>query len=167
MKRSLAAGLAAGSLLAVFALVMMFADRAVDAQRETAVRWEYAAITGAFPTLSNDNPTTTATASANICYLQATGCVNEEIRADLTYSKFFQDMKLDNNATSRELAQAKVVEIALSKAFSKLGSDGWELISTPGNQFMTFLPNAGSGYDLHEGRSNRPADIYFKRQRRN
>jgi hypothetical protein len=166
MKRSNHLPLLAVVALFGLSITLFLFDRTADAQRDATVRWEYAAITGAFPTLTNDNPTTTATASANICYLQATGCVNEEIKADLTYSKFFQDMKLDNNATSRELAQAKVVEIAVSKAFSKLGSDGWELISTPGNQFMTFLPNAGGGYDLHEGSANRPADIYFKRQRR-
>src|SRR5256885_6530377 len=93
--------------LAAFTLsiLLFLSARSAEAQREATVRWEYAAITGAFPTLTNDNPTTTASASANICYVQAVGCVNEEIKADLPYSKFFQDAKVDNNQSSRASAQ--------------------------------------------------------------
>jgi hypothetical protein len=129
--------------------------------------WEYASITGSFPTLTNDNPATIASASANICFMQIAGCLNEEVKAELPYSKFFQDMKLDNNQTSRSLAQTKVVEMALTKAFARLGTEGWETLSPPAVQFTTFLPNAGGGFDLHEGNMEQGrADIFFKRLRR-
>ena len=160
---------AIAALTAFFGLLLTFflIGRTADAQRDAGVRWEYAAITGAFPTLTSDNPSTTVSASANICYMQAAGCLNEEVKADLTYSKFFQDVKLDNSQASRAYAQTKAVENALSKAIVKLGAEGWELVSTPATQFMTFLPNPGGGFDLHEGTGDqRTTDIYFKRQRR-
>jgi hypothetical protein len=166
MKRSSVVILFAALAAFTLSISLFLSARSAEAQREAAVRWEYAAITGAFPTLTNDNPTTTASASANICYMQAVGCVNEEVKADLAYSKFFQDAKVDNNQSSRANAQTKVVEMAMSKAIFKLGSEGWEMVSSPGLQYMTFLPNTGGGYDVHEGIQERQPDIYFKRLKR-
>ena len=166
MKRSSVLILVAAIAAFTLSISLFLSARSAKAERDSTVRWEYAAITGAFPTLTNDNPTTTASASANVCYVQAVGCVNEEVKADLSFSKFFQDLKVDNNQSSRANAQTKVVEMAMSKAIFKLGSEGWEMVSSPGLQYMTFLPNSGGGNDLHEGGQERPADIYFKRLKR-
>jgi hypothetical protein len=167
MTRLALVALSTTAIVVAISFYLFVLNTPADAQRESTIRWEYAAITGSFSTLTNDNPSTTASASANICFMQISGCLNEEVKAELVYSKFFQDMKLENNQTSRSVAQSKVIEMALSKAFARLGTEGWELVSPPSVQFMTFLPNTGGGFDLHGGDSEqRRADIYFKRLRR-
>ena len=141
-----------------------------SAKSQAGARWTYAAITGVYVPYPTDNPTANATAAVNICYFQPSGCRNEEVRAIVSYSAFSQDFRIENSADLRRLALNNAFETAYAKAVSKLGAEGWEMISTPETQFSVYAPNSGGGFTIQEGNFNiqegnkkpRP-DIYFKR----
>jgi hypothetical protein len=101
----------------------------------------------------------------NICYMQAGGCQNEEVRAEISFTKFFQDTRLGNSPKTRALAYDKAVETAYAKAIAKLGLEGWELVSTPGLEFDNYFQNAQRNYTVQEGDKDRKSDLYFKRPR--
>jgi hypothetical protein len=137
----------------------------VSAQKSYGgARWEYASITGVYqPYTGSDN--SVFIMAANICYMQAAGCQNEEVRNEVNFSKFLQDLRLENTGQSRLRAQARAAEGAYAKAFAKLGAEGWELVSPPGLQFDNYYLNSSGTYNIQEGNKERKADIYFKRLR--
>jgi hypothetical protein len=146
-------------------IVSILNQSPASAQRDAAVRWEYAALTGSYSPYSTENPSIVATAAVNICYMQADGCRNEEIRAEVNYSKFFQDSRLENTERSRTLAERRAAETAIAKAIAKLGQDGWEMASTPELQFDNYVSSGPNSFRVEQGDKQRGPDIYFKRAR--
>ena len=158
----------AGTAVAVAAalcVVAQYFEPNVDAQRNTPVMFDYAAVTGAYVPYTSDNPSANFVAAVNICYMKADGCQNEEVRGEISYSKFLQDSRQENTQVARRLAQNKATEMAFSKAFAKLGQQGFEMVSSPGLQFDQYVPNSAGTFTVQEGSSERTADIYFRRQR--
>jgi hypothetical protein len=156
--------------IAVLAAITFFAfaryfEPNVEAQKSTAVNWEYAAVTGAYVPYTSDNPSSTVVSAVTICYMKADGCQNEEIRGEVNISKFLQDTRQENTQSARRLAQNKATETAFAKAFARLGSTGFELVTSPGLQFDQYVPNSAGTFTVQEGSSERTADIYFRRQR--
>ncbi len=151
--------------LVVFAAYVLVFDSAATAQRSVINRWDYAAITGTYAPYVTENSSVAVSASANICYMQAAGCQNEEVRAEVSFTKFFQDTRLENSPKTRALAYDKAVENAYAKAIAKLGLEGWELVSTPGLEFDNYFQNAQGNFTVQEGSKDRKPDLYFKRQR--
>jgi hypothetical protein len=161
--RLLAIGFAA--CLFVFGVYSVTFDSETSAQRSPVTRWDYAAITGTYAPFVSENSAVSVSAAANICYMQAAGCQNEEVRADVSLTKFFQDTRWENSPTTRTLAFDKAAETAYAKAITKLGLDGWELVSTPGLQFDNYFQNPQGNHTVQEGDKNRKPDLYFKRPR--
>lgn len=159
----LAIGFAA--CLLVFAVLTFTFDSETSAQRSAVIRWDYAAITGTYAPFVAENSSVSVSAAANICYMQAGGCQNEELRAEVSFTKFFQDTRLENSPKTRGLAYDKAAENAYAKAIAKLGVEGWELVSTPGLEFDNYFQNAQGNYTVQEGDKNRKPDLYFKRPR--
>jgi hypothetical protein len=105
-----------------------------SAQRATkgkVTRWEYCAILSAqrkWPQEDKEKYVGTAT----ICYFRNSGCRKEEVVFELTYSDYLKE----GEATARQGesynrssgAPARATESALSKAITKLGDDGWEMV---------------------------------------
>ena len=136
-----------------------------SAQREVSNRWEYAAITGSYFPYSTENPSIVATAAVNICYMQSGGCQNEEVRAEINYSRFFQETRFENTEKTRGFAERRAAESAFAKAIAKLGQEGWEMISTPELEFDNYILASPGNYRVQEGSRERKPDIYFKRAR--
>jgi hypothetical protein len=107
----------------------------------------------------------TIVGAANICYMEAQGCRSEEVRSEIALGKFLQDTKLENSAEARQNAQRRAVEAAYARAFSKLGADGWELVSSPELQFDNFVANSPNSFAVMDGSHQRGPDIYFKRRK--
>ena len=152
-------------LAATFFLVAQYFDRNVTALKTAALTWEYAAVTGSYVPYSSDNPSSNAVAAVTICYIKADGCQNEEVKSEVNYSKFLQDTRQENTIAARRLAQNRATETAFAKAFAKLGSSGYEMVSAPGLQFDQYVLNSSGTYTVQEGSNERTADIYFKRQK--
>lgn len=154
---------AAAASIAIGAAAFFFFPSA-SAQKSYNIRWEYASITGVYhPYTGADN--SVVVMAANICYMQAAGCQNEEVRSELIYSKFLQDLRLENTDQSRIRAQARAADGAYARAIAKLGAEGWELVSSPDLQFDNYYQNSMGTYNLQEGSRERKPDIYFKRPR--
>lgn len=151
--------------LLAFAVYSLTFDSETSAQKSPVTRWDYAAVTGTYAPFVAENSSVSVSAAANICYMQAAGCQNEEVRADVSLTKFFQDTRLENSPTTRALAYDKAAETAYAKAIAKLGVEGWELVSTPGLEFDNYFQNAQGNYTVQEGDKNRKPDLYFKRPR--
>ena len=84
---------AAAIIATIGGLVGYYSTARSEAQRNNPVRFEYAVINGNYLPYPADNPSVVSSA-ANICYLQAVGCQNEEIRIEINLSKFAQDERL-------------------------------------------------------------------------
>jgi hypothetical protein len=165
MKNTVVFSCGVAACMLIWSVTMLVPRFPASAQRTSGNAWEYAAITGSYGASPTENPNVSFTSAVNICYLENSGCRNEEVRAGVPYARFLQDNRLDNNAKSMELARHRAVENAYSKAFAKLGSEGWEMIDKPDLQFDTFFQNASGTFDVLEGNRDRKADIYFKRPR--
>ena len=100
---------------------------------------------------------------ANICYIEANGCRNEELKTEFSYSKFLQDYRLENDKDSRDFAYSKARENALAKVIAKLGNEGWEIISSPTIEFDAFIPNTQNDFEIEKGNKDLKPNIYFKR----
>lgn len=137
----------------------------VEAQRSTGNNWEYAAITGYYTPYPADNPGSIATMAVNICYLQVSGCRNEEVTASVPYAKFIQDNRLENSEQSRALARNKAQDDAYTKAIAKLGQEGWELSGPTNLQFDTAYTAPSGSSAIDPGVKDRKEDIYFKRRK--
>lgn len=151
--------------VAMIAIAAVLFQLPASAQRDASGRWEYAAITGSYVPYSTENTSIVATAAANICFMQADGCRNEEVRAEVNYSRFFQDTRLENTERSRALAERRAAEIAFAKAVSRLGQEGWEMVSTPELQFDNYISSGPNSFRVEQADRQRKPDIYFKRSR--
>lgn len=137
-----------------------FFFRKADAQRSASNRFEYAVINGSYAAYPADGAMVAA--AVNICYLQ-TGCQNEEVRTDLSISKFLQDERIENSGRTRALAQERAVQVSFAKAISKLGNDGWEIISTPVIEFDVSYTNQQGVQSVKEGLRTERQHVWFKR----
>src|SRR5687768_1524096 len=127
--------LALGLFAMVGGVAVYFATSRSEAQRNNTSRFEYAVINGNYQPYPPDN-SSVVSGAANICYLQATGCQNEEVRVEINLSKFMQDERLENSLTTlRRLAQDRAVQSSNSRAIAKLGAEGWEMVAAPEIEF--------------------------------
>ena len=136
----------------------------VEAQRSINQRFEYALINGGYQPFPADGPAT-VTVAVNICYLQANGCQNEEVKSEVGIAKFAQDERLENSSRVKSLAQERAFEIALSKALGKLGSEGWEMIDAPSVEFDLIYTNQQGIQTVKEGNKTDRQHIWLKRAR--
>jgi hypothetical protein len=150
--------------IALVAIAGIFTFRPAEAQRAAVSRFEYAVINGSYSPYPADGPTT-MTAAVNICYLQPTGCRNEEVKAELVIGKFLQDERIENNAGARGLAQQRSSEMAFSKAISRLGTEGWEMIDRPAIEFDLYYTNQQGSQSVKEGNRTERQHVWFKRER--
>jgi len=135
-----------------------------EAQRSTFARFEYAAINGSYSGAPAEGPGS-ASASVNICYLQTAGCQNEEVRTDVSVSKFLQDERLENSAKNRSLAQERAVQTSFARAIAKLGAEGWEIVTAPAIEFDIYYTNQQSIPTVKEGLRTDRQHVWFKRLR--
>lgn len=165
MKRNMVL-VASGVALCAAAVITVFSlGFRAEAQRSSGSVWEYAAVTGSYIPYPVDSPESIATVAVNVCFVQQNGCRNEEVVASVSYAKFFQDNRLENNETSRGLARNRARDDAFAKAIAKLGLDGWELAGPPGLQFDTAYANPRGTTSFNQGNQERKDDIYFKRRK--
>jgi len=161
-RRSLLVAL--GIVAVVGGVIAYLSTAKSEAQRNAGVRFEYAVINGNYLPYPADNPSVVSSA-ANICYLQASGCQNEEVRAEVNLSKFAQDERLENSSGLRQLAQARAVQSSFSRAIAKLGSEGWEIISAPEIEFDLYYTNPQGIPSVKEGSKTERRHVWFKRER--
>jgi hypothetical protein len=135
-----------------------------EAQRVAGARFEYAVINGPYLPYPADGPSSVSSA-VNICYLQASGCQNEEVRAEINISKFLQDERLENASNARALAASRAVNTAYSKAISKLGADGWELVDSPSVEFDLYYTNQQGIQTVKTGGQPDRKQVWFQRVR--
>ncbi len=156
------AGAALG-ILAILIATQIF-DWSATAQKSVSVQWEYAAITAVY-LAPNTETQAIFNGAANICYLQANGCRNEEVRGELVYNKFLQDFRLENSERSKAAGLNQAKDVAFAKAVAKLGAEGWEMTEQPSLQFDTFVPNNQNGFNWSPGEKELKQDVYFRRVR--
>ena len=135
-----------------------------EAQRGASGRFEYAVINGVYPPYPADGPSTVSSA-VNICYLQTSGCQNEEVRAEINISKFLQDERLENAGNARSLASQRAMNVAYSKAISKLGADGWEMVHVPEIEFDLYYTNPQGIQTVKQGQQTERKHVWFQRVR--
>ena len=135
-----------------------------EAQRGVSGRFEYAVINGHYLPYPADGPSSVSSA-VNICYLQASGCQNEEVRAEINISKFLQDERLENASNARTLAISRASNAAYSRAISKLGADGWELVDAPSVEFDLYYTNQQGIQTVKTGNQSDRKQIWFQRVR--
>ncbi len=118
--------------------------------RSKITRWEYCAIVGA----QSDGfgaKKEKYRGVATICYFRSSGCRREEVSFDLVYTEFLKEGADANQSYNTYAARMRAEESAMSKAITKLGDDGWEMV---GENRIDF----SSGVEVN----NRA--IYFKRR---
>ncbi len=135
-----------------------------EAQRGISGRFEYAVINGSYLPYPADGPSSVSSA-VNICYLQASGCQNEEVRAEINISKFLQDERLENASNVRALAASRAINTAYSKAISKMGAEGWELVDSPSLEFDLYYTNQQGIQTVKTGNQSDRKQVWFKRVR--
>ena len=139
-----------------------FFDISIEAQKNASVQWEYCAITASYiPYSSESQPILSG--AVNICYLQANGCKNEEVKSEMAYAKFLQDLRLENTESSKNLALSRAKDLAFSKAVAKLGLEGWEMTVQPTIKFDNYFQNTQNNFTIVQGDKEMKLDIYFKR----
>lgn len=79
---------------------------------------------------------------------------NECIKHELNYAEFLQENGLRNNPQSAALANRRAADLALAKAMSKLGSNGWEMT---GRSFAEF------NFETLEGNSDYKQSVFFRK----
>ncbi|MEQ1764504.1 MAG: hypothetical protein ABL984_15345 [Pyrinomonadaceae bacterium] len=155
---------AAAIIVAIGGVVGYYATATSKAQRNTLVRFEYAVINGNYLPYPPDNPSV-VTSAANICYLQAGGCQNEEVRTEVNLSKFAQDERLENSSALRRLAQERAIQSSFSRAIAKLGGEGWEMVEAPEIEFDLYYTNPHGIQTVKEGARTERRHVWFKRER--
>ena len=66
------------SIVAAILVGILHFSPATEAQRGISGKFEFAVINGSYPPYPGDGPSS-ASSAVNICYLQASGCQNEEV----------------------------------------------------------------------------------------
>ncbi len=158
----LAVGLVWISALFLAGVYLPPQSSAQKSSRSKAQRWEYCAIIDARP----EDPAAINlvrekyTGVATICYFRSSGCQREGVSSSITYAESLKlksgaDSLIDPNsqvaaALRANAAWTRATESALSKAITRLGDDGWELIG-------------GNRIDFTSGADVNTRAIYFKR----
>ncbi len=148
--------------LVVVTAVFLYGGFQTTTAKNSALQWEYCAITGSY-LVNNSGNQSVIEGAVNICYLQLNGCKNEEVTSEVIYNKFIQDVGLENTENSKYLAWNRAKDWAFSKAVAKLGSDGWELIDAPLFKFDEYVPKIQGGFSVYPTSKSIERDIYFKR----
>jgi hypothetical protein len=157
-------GIAVG--IAFFFISSKIFDVSTVAQKNTSVQWEYCAITAAYiPAGSENQPVING--AVNVCYLQTTGCKNEEIKSELAFTKFLQEFRQENTEYAKTLAYNRAKDLALSRAVAKLGAEGWEMTNQPTFKFDNYIQNSQGNFTVVQGSKETKSDIYFKRLKQN
>lgn len=152
-------------VVAIAAVFFSFANfQPAEAQKTAAARFEYAVINGSYMPFPADGPTVVS-AAVNICYLQMTGCRNEEVKSEVVIGKFLQDERIENNGAVKSLVQQRAVETAFGKAVSRLGTEGWEMVDRPLIEFDLYYTNPQGNQSVKEGNRTERQHIWFKRMR--
>lgn len=162
--RRLAFAVTVGLLGTAAIIAAAYFSTRTGAQRSVTVRFEYAVINGSYQPYPPDGPSSVSSA-VNICYMQTTGCQNEEVRAEVNISKFLQDERLENASNARTLAGYRAMNVAFSKAISKLGSDGWEMVAAPEIEFDLYYTSPPGIQSVKPGQQTDRKHIWFKRVR--
>ena len=155
---------AAAIIVAIGGVVGYYSTARSEAQRNNPVRFEYAVINGNYLPYPADNPSI-ITSAANICYLQVAGCQNEEVRVEVSLSKFARDERLENSGGIRRLAQERAIQSSFSRAIAKLGSEGWEIVDAPDIEFDLYYTNPQGIQSVKEGAKTERKHVWFKRER--
>ena len=154
----------AGIFLATIVVVGYQFTMKTEAQRNGSGRFEYAVINGSYQPYPSDG-VSSVTGAVNICYLQAIGCQNEEIKTEVNFNKFIQDERLENSSAVKRLAQERAYQTSFSRAIAKLGTDGWEMIQAPEIEFDLYFTNPQGIQTVKEGAKTQRQHIWFKRER--
>ena len=154
----------AGIFLATIVVVGYQFTMKTEAQRNGSGRFEYAVINGSYQPYPADG-VSSVTGAVNICYLQAIGCQNEEIKTEVNFNKFIQDERLENSSAVKRLAQERAYQTSFSRAIAKLGTDGWEMIHAPEIEFDLYFTNPQGIQTVKEGAKTQRQHIWFKRER--
>jgi hypothetical protein len=155
----MAAAVAVGSAI--------FYNQATEAQRNVAVQWEYAVVGASYFPHVNDNPSSLVVGAVSICYFQPSGCRYEEVKGEVIVSKYLQEARLENPAQAENAIKNRAAETAYSRAFAKLGADGWEIVGSPEILPDAYILNARGGFDVRSGSFQPGAGVFFKRVRQN
>ena len=153
-----------GSFGVVILIAIGHFTPATEAQRGVSARFEYAVINGSYLPYPADGPSSVSSA-VNICYFQASGCQNEEVRAEINISKFLQDERLENVGNVKLLAGSRAMNVAFSRAISKLGAEGWEIVEAPGIEFDFYYTNPQGIQTVKAGQQTERKHVWFKRVR--
>jgi len=137
--------------IATVVLLVTLLGQAVSAQQVSRrQRWEYCAIINSSFTNFLSPGDATAIGVASICYFQNTGCRMEQVKFDLNLAQFRKTLgPNENESYVSYAAREKVTQGALSRAITKLGDDGWEMI----------------GQSVKFADETNPRAIYFKRRK--
>jgi hypothetical protein len=150
----LAALLAVTCGLLLFGISVPPQSSAQKPTRSNITRWEYCAIISAQSKWPRENKEK-YTGVATICYFRSSGCRREEVVFELTYSDFLKEgeatVKQGESYNRAYGAPARATESALSKAITKLGNDGWEMVGE-------------NRIDFSSGAEANNKAIYFKRR---
>lgn len=137
-------------IAAVLSLVALLGQAVSAQQVSRRQRWEYCAIINSSFTNLFSPRDATAIGVASICYFQSTGCRMEEVKFDLDLAQLRKTLGPNQNEGYLSYAaREKVTQGALSRAITKLGDDGWEMI----------------GQSVKFGDEPNPRAIYFKRRK--
>jgi hypothetical protein len=154
--------------LGLFSLVggiaIYFASPTSEAQRAVTVQYDYAVIQGSYKPYPPGDAGATAGA-VNICYISTGGCHNEEIKAEVIYSKFAQDERLEGARDIAGRAQNRAMQIAFSKAIVKLGGAGFEMVDKPQIEFDLYYESGQAAKSVIDAPQTARQHIWFKRVR--
>lgn len=164
MRKAAFASFAVGAVALLIVFLASYFGTSTEAQRGASGRIEYAVINGSYPPYPADGPSSVSSA-VNICFLQASGCQNEEVKAEIIISKFLQDERLENASNAKTLAGYRAMNVAYSKAIARLGTDGWEMVDAPEIEFDLYYTNPQGIQTAKIGQQTERRHIWFKRVR--
>ncbi len=156
--------LAVGLFSIVGGAVLYFSSSTSEAQRAVAVQYDYAVIQGSYKPYPFGDAGSTLGA-VNICYVQPGGCHNEEVKAEIIYSKFAQEERLDGVKDITGRAQNRAIQNAFARAIAKLGSAGFEMVDQPQIEFDLYFESGQASKSIIEAPQTARQHIWFKRQR--
>jgi hypothetical protein len=127
-------------------------------QKKVNLQWEHCAITYASAPVPSVERIEKFTGIAEICMFQSTGCKRDDVKIDLDYGSFLQEIGSQENLNSRQQASKRAREMAFAAAIAKLGNDGWEIV---GDSIQNFDVSQSENYYIEK------KSVYFKRQKQN
>jgi hypothetical protein len=149
---------------AALAASLFFFSYLSSGYAQKSVRWDYSVINSTYiPYTSENQPIVSA--RANICYIQAEGCRNEDVHAEVNIARMLQDYRLENSEAALQIVRNRAREQAFARAVSKLGAEGWEMITAPNFEFDAAIQNRQGNYTFESAPKDLQPDVYFKRAR--